>query len=194
MRGSFTVFAGYRDQLARATLVVTPAALTDLTLFAPAIVVAGGDRFATAIATFADGAGEDVTIDAAWTTTDPAVLTVDAGRIHGVAVGTASVVASYGGLMRDALVEVAPPTLVDLTLEPSQPTLPVGGRQAMTARAVFDNGATADATGQVVWSTLDTSVFTVDAAGVVTGVGPGTAFVRAALPPLSRVALITVTP
>ena len=33
-----------------------------------------------------------------------------------------------------------------------------------------------------------------DAAGVVTGVGPGTAFVRAALPPLVRVALITVTP
>ena len=194
VRGSFTVFAGYRDQLARATLVVTPAALTDLTLFAPAIVVAGGDRFATAIATFADGAGADVTIDAAWTTTDPAVLTVDAGRIHGVAVGTATVVATYGGLMRDALVEVAPPTLVDLTLEPFQPSVAVGGHQAMTARAVFDNGATTDATGQVTWSSLDTAVFTIDAAGVVTGVGPGSGFVRATLPPLSRVAAITVTP
>ncbi|MBL8624758.1 MAG: Ig-like domain-containing protein [Myxococcales bacterium] len=194
VRGDFTVFAGYRDQLARATLIVTPAALTDLTLFAPPLGVVGGDRFASAIATFADGAGADVTADAAWSSSDPAVLTVDAGRIHGVAVGTATVVATYGGLVRDATVEIAPPTLVDLVLDPAKPSLPVGGHQAMTARALYDNGATADASGQVTWSTLDTSVFTVDAAGVVTGVGPGTAFVRAALPPLVRVALITVTP
>ena len=111
VRGSFTVFAGYRDQLARATLIVTPAALTDLTLFAPTIAVAGGDRFASAIATFADGAGADVTGDATWSSSDPAVLTVDAGRIHGVAVGTATVAVSYGEFVRDAIVEIVAPTV-----------------------------------------------------------------------------------
>lgn len=194
VRGSFTVFAGYRDQVARATLIVTPAALTDLDLFAPALGVVDGDRFASAFATFADGAGADVTVDAAWSSSDPAVLTVDAGRIHGVAVGTAIVTASYGGFVRDATVEIAPPTLVDLALAPFQPSLPVGGHLAMTASAVYDNGATADATGQVAWSSLNTAVLTVDAAGVVTGVSPGAAFVRAELPPFGQVMRVTVTP
>ncbi len=194
VRGEFTVFAGYRQQLARATLTVTPAPLADLTLFAPETAVVDGDRFANALATYADGAGEDVTLTAAWSSSDTAVLEVDAGRLHGVAVGTATVAVTYGGLTRTAAIAVRAPTLTNLGVEPFDPTVPVGGHQALTVRGFYDNGTSADVTSAASFTSFDPGVFTVDAAGVITGISPGVAFVRAELAALSQLTAVTVTP
>ncbi len=194
VRGSFTVFAGYRAQLARATLDVTQAPLTELTLFAPPVAVVDGDHVASAVASYADGAGEDVTAAAAWASSDPAVFTVAGGRVHGVALGAATLSVTFGGLTRTAELEVHAPTLVDLAVEPPSPTLGVGGHLALLVRGSYDNGATADVTAAATWSSFDDAVVTVDATGQLTGVRAGSAFVRVDVPPVSRLIAVTVTP
>jgi hypothetical protein len=51
----------------------------------------------TLVATYADGSTSDVTLVATWTTSNARVATVNRGRIQGVAPGSTTVKASYGG-------------------------------------------------------------------------------------------------
>lgn len=84
-----------------------------------------------------------------------------------------------------------PPELRDLTVTVSPNTLLVGETASATAAGIDQFGA-AIATGTVTWSSNATAVATVSASGVVTGVGPGTAMIGAAVGSLNKMQVITV--
>ena len=112
-----------------------------------------------------------------WVSSADAVVVVNAsGLVTAVANGTATITASAGSVSGTAAVLVEQQA-VALQLTP----------EAVTFRALGDTlrliaGAT-DANGhavEVVWSSSDTKVATVDASGLVTGVGNGSASITAA--------------
>jgi uncharacterized protein YjdB len=94
----------------------------------------------------------------------------------------------------------APTTMPSLAVAGS--TVAVGQTAQLKATTSFSGNPTQDVTTEAVWQSANTSVATVSATGVVTGVAPGTTMVTAtcqllvgsAYQPLTGSAAITVTP
>ncbi|MBI4312417.1 MAG: Ig-like domain-containing protein, partial [Chloroflexi bacterium] len=71
--------------------------------------------------------------------------------------------------------------LVEISISTADPDILAGGVTIFTAIATYDDGSTADISGQVIWRSSSTATATVNANGVATGVGAGTATITAAL-------------
>ena len=63
----------------------------------------------TAVATFSDGTTEDVTSDAAWTSSNTSVVTISATEGQAVGVGQSEICAMYQGVSGCVLVTVTAP-------------------------------------------------------------------------------------
>lgn len=117
----------------------------------------------------------------AFESSDPAVAAVDAetGEVRGVALGSAVITATaFNGRKASCAVEVGY-TPKKLSISRKKATLGVGEGFALTARPLRKNGKAAG--GTVYFTSGNSDVAAVDADGVVTGVGPGTATVAARL-------------
>ena len=114
-----------------------------------------------------------------WTTSDRSVATVDDGKVSAIRPGTVTITArvtDVTGTTADALCEVRvvlPVTQIVL----SEKTLNLKTGETHTLRAVVgpDNATIKD----VVWTTSDKLVATVDEYGIVKAVGPGNAVITA---------------
>lgn len=71
--------------------------------------------------------------------------------------------------------KIEPPLTESLALAPSSSSAAVGVQTSLVATATFEDGSTADVTGECDWTTTDALVATVSQIGVVTRVGVGTA-------------------
>ena len=110
----------------------------------------------------------------AWTSSDPAVATVNAGTITAVSNGTTTITAAVGAVSGTATVTVAQ-TVASVRLLPAD-TLVKGASQL--------RGAALDARGNVIanatlqWTSVTPAVTTVNATGALTPVKTGVARVR----------------
>lgn len=147
---------------------ITPPETTTVTvtgLAATATVSVGGTTALTATASDSSAIN--------WTSADSAIATVDGnGNVTGVAAGSTTITATSvnGGTPATCTVTVtAPVQTVAVTLDKTTAEVKVGKTVALTATVTgTDNVA-------VTWASSDTTVATVDANGVVTGVKEGTA-------------------
>ena len=116
-----------------------------------------------------------------WSSEDEAVVTVAAGTglATGVAVGIAEVTATETGSGASGSVSLEVrqvPAQVEIT--PADPQVAVGGALQLSAR-VEDANDHEIPEPTVAWASLDETIATVDADGLLTGVAEGTAEVRA---------------
>jgi len=85
------------------------------------------------------------------------------------------------------------PTLTAIAVGPTGQNVQQGSTLQMGARGTYDDGSSQNITAQVLWSSDDTSVATVNAGGLVTAVlAPGTANISASLDALSNSAAVNV--
>ena len=129
-----------------------------------------------------------------WSSDDTSVATVDAtGQVTAVSAGTATItVTTVDGGYKDTCQVTETAALVPVsgvTLNKDSLALGVGDTETLTATV-----APANATNQnVTWASSDPSVATVDAAGKVTAVAPGTATITATTVDGGKTAACTVT-
>lgn len=143
---------------------------------------------------YSDGSSQDLTVLATWMSSDATVATMSPnGPFGGLATAnsnnnanTAQITAQYtdpnysGNIQTSsASLSVGPPTLVSITVSPSNPTLVAGTTQQFTATGQYDDGSTADLTASASWSSDTQSVATVATTGLVTAVSPGGANISA---------------
>lgn len=110
----------------------------------------------------------------------PAALAVvsSSGLLTALSVGTGSVSATYSApgqpvLVASALLEVEPPIVISLRVDPPQPYIPAGTLRALTCWGMRADGSERRVRG-ATWSVADTAIATVDAAtGVAGGVQRG---------------------
>jgi uncharacterized protein YjdB len=137
----------------------------------------------TATASRSDGATRDCTGDAVWGSSNPAIASVDAGVASGLAVGTATITATCDGAQASVQLVVTAAELVSMDVSASDAAIPVGADTRFTATGTYTDGSTADLTAAVAWSSLDPAITTISGdpglEGVATGIGQGTATVRA---------------
>lgn len=85
-------------------------------------------------------------------------------------------------------------TLVSIAVTPANPTVALGATKQFTATGTYSDGTTKDMTGQVVWTSSDTSKATVGKdTGLGTAVAAGTTTITAASGSITGNTVLTVT-
>ena len=85
------------------------------------------------------------------------------------------------------------PVLQYVTISPSSGTASVGGTFQFTAQAYYSNGSVQDGTSLVTWASSNTSVATIVAGGLATGVGVGSTSITATQFGVSASTMLTVS-
>ena len=190
--GEVAVTAGASGVTGRAQLVVEAAAPSTVTLTPESVVLSALADTSRLTADVRDQLGQPVAgATVAWMSGDALVATVDsAGLVTAVGNGMAAITAMAGSASGSAEVTVAQE--VDaIAVSPSADTLVAGDTLRLAAEAIDANGH-AVAGAEFSWETSDASVATVDASGLVTAVGEGTATVTASSGTAQGTAEITV--
>ena len=127
-----------------------------------------------------------------WSTSNPTVATVEtSGLVTAVAGGTATVTASAGTATGSAAVTVMQ-TVASVEVSPAMAELTaVGATVQLTAEAFDANGHPAVG-AEFSWESDDPGIATVDASGLVTAVGIGTATITATVGSASGTVTVTV--
>lgn len=140
--------------------------------------------------------------EVSWSVADSAIATVDGdGRVTAVSGGSTQVIAQHKDFSAAATITVTPPELLGITITPPAATVGTGQTVTFTAEGSYRNSPDAEpSTGPVAvtWTSSDPAVATVDAAGVVSGISPGTATITATQAdasgtPKTATAVVTVT-
>lgn len=125
-------------------------------------------------------------------------LTVPSGATPGAAFITAT---CFGTSSRNVTQEYShvaftvSPTLQSITVTPSNPTIPQDATKQFTATAAYSDGSSQVlSSSEVTWESSDTSVATVSASGLASGIGQGQTTITATSGSVSGSTTLTVGP
>src|SRR5439155_1412376 len=189
--GSANITATSEEKSAGAAITVNPVPVASVSVSpATASMYAGATQQLTATLLDANGnplSGRTIT----WSTDAPGVATVNgSGLVTAEAAGTASITAASEGKSGSAAITVIVP-VASVSLSPTSATILVGGTQQLTATPLDANGNPLSGRA-IIWSTDAASVATVNASGLVTAAGVGSASITATSEGKSGSSAITV--
>jgi uncharacterized protein YjdB len=187
--GSATLTATLNGVHGTATLTVTPILSSIAVTPNPAAIEIGATQQFTATATYSDSSTK--VVSATWKSANTGVATVNAtGLATGVAAGPTTVTATFSGVSGSAPLNV---TATTISISPNPANFVAGATQQFTATATSPGGSPTDVTATATWTVANTSVATVNAGGLATGVATGSTSIKASLNGASGSASITVT-
>lgn len=168
---------------------------TSLTLTpSTAALPAGTPLTLHATATPSASAPLDVTALANWTTSDPSLASIDQGHLTTLAPGFVRVRATYAGASAESAITIGPPAPVNLVVRPDPLVLPKGASRRLTVQGVrWSDGHLEPAPTEVFWASSQPYLVLVDAAGLVSAHGVGSASVTASIGALNGSAQVSVT-
>lgn len=131
-----------------------------------------GDSFTVDLAVSDSGGRPVAGRSAAWSSSDPAIATVDrGGQVRALAAGTASITARVDEVTDSLTLHVRPPSVAAIQLQAPRELL--AGRRATLSATPLDRAQRPLGERQIRWTSSDDRVATVDAAGTVTAHQPG---------------------
>ena len=141
--GQATVTVAYNSMTATASLTVTQATLTNIVV-TPITTVVGinGNVQFTATGVFSDNSTQDLTSQAFWTSSNAGAALISAGGVAtGISAGTTTITATYGSVNGSATLNVTTATLIGITINPQNPTVPTHSKVQLTAIGNFSDGS-----------------------------------------------------
>ena len=128
-----------------------------------------------------------------WSTSDASVATVTStGRVTGIAMGQASIVATSEGVRDSSVVTVGPPPVNAVVVSPAQVVLVQGGTVQLITTVLDEQGQ--ELVRPVTYLSGDPTIATVSAGGLITGMATGDTWVAASSQGIADSALVTVIP
>ncbi len=179
--GSVQVSAQYQSMTGNASVTVTKAALSSITISPnPSSIPVGLSEQLSAMGNFTDGSTMDLTQMATWSAapSSSASLSVT-GMLKAVAQGSVQVSAVFQSVTGNAAVTVTPPALVSIAVTPNLSDVPIGRTEQLAATGTYTDGSTADITALASWNTNPSVFATISSAGIVSGVAVGNVQVSA---------------
>ena len=145
-------------------------------------------------ATVQDATGKAITgVSVLWSVQDPKVARVSSsGVVTGLAVGSTQVAANANGKSGIAAITVQKTPVASVVVLPERVDATPGAKTPLTGIA-YDAAQNALTDRTIIWTTSNEAVATVDAAGMVTAVSPGSATITGTAEGKSDIATVTVT-
>ena len=200
--GTSLITATISGVSANTTLTVTAAALVSIAVDPVAATVAKFSQVPLrATATFADATTQDVTMQAAWVSSDGAIVSIsNASKTRGVATaqaaGTAMLSATFQGIVGSATINVTDATLTTITVTPAASSVIDGANVDFVATATFSDGTMQNVTARATWSSASHAVAVISNAsgkkGMATAKGAGTTNISALLGGVTGTTSLTV--
>ncbi len=192
--GSSTVSASLDGVTGTADLFVSAASLVSISVGPSGLALAlGVPANLTAIGSYSDGSTQDITASVQWSSSNGQFVSVAAGVVTPIAIGSATVSASMGGVSGNVGVSVTAAILNSINLSSTVNSLALGLTQQLDAVGTYSDGTTQDITSIVHWNSSNTGIVTVSAGGLVLAIGAGNAGVTASLGSVTQTAPISVS-
>lgn len=140
-----------------------------------------------------DEKGQPVSGSPEWSSSDPGIATIEKeqGVVTALDLGTVTMTATFGALRATTFVTVRapnPPNTLSISLAPA--AVIAGGSDSLAAEAYDAKGRFTHAA--ITWSSADVTVATIDAYGIVVGIGAGTTTITATAGVLSATVPMSV--
>ncbi|MGD8192157.1 beta strand repeat-containing protein [Brevibacillus ginsengisoli] len=178
--GAATVTVSFEGQTTEIAVKVSKAEVKELVLPTDHLtLVVQATKQLQATAKLSNGTTEEVTQDALWSSDDPDVVRIEAGKLTAVTPGKATITVSYSGKEAKLKVDVTDEKeLKRLAVNRSQVKLAPGKQQQIKLTAYYQDQTKAVVTDKAEWTTSDEQIATVKE-GMITAVAPGTATIQA---------------
>ena len=151
---------------------ITPAAST---------IAAGTPQQFKATGSYSDGSSKDLTASVAWRSSAASVATISStGLLTPLAAGQTTVSAALESSKGSTGLTVTD-NLVSILVNGNGLKLNIGSAIQLTAMGTYQDKKAPKLLSGLTWSSSDSAVATVSSTGLVTGVGPGSATIAAAL-------------
>lgn len=198
LAAALLAMAGCSSSEQSAPLPVGAATLVSIAITPQSVSIAlGSSQQYVATGTYTDGSTRVLTASASWTSSAPAIATIDGGDAVSVGVGTATIKAESGSISGSATLTVTPAPLVSIAVTPALASVASGETQQFTATGTFADGSTQDLTKTVSWSSSNTAVATIGTAGATAGLAQtptaGTTTISASSAGVSGATVLTVS-
>ena len=198
--GTSNIMATFGAVSGATVLTVTPAILVSVTVSPSNVRIAPGttQRY-TATGVYSDSTSKDLTNTVAWTSSAPAIATIDeTGMAYTVTAGDTSITASLGGITGATTLIVTESVLLSITVSPDAPSIPLGTTQQFSASGSYSDGSSQDITASVRWSSSDATLSTISNTGATVGLASslaaGSVTITATLGTVSGTASLSITP
>src|SRR6202050_5015209 len=189
-----------------ATLTVTAATLVSIAVTPanPTISTTGTEQF-TATGKYTDNSTQNLTTTVTWSSSQMNIATISNtagtnGLASAVANGTTTIQAMLGSVQGSTVLTVSAVSLQVIVVSPQNPSIADNGAtQAFTATGYYSDGSTQNLTATATWTSSNTGVASVNAAGGATsgtlgsGVNAGFTSIQAAVGSTTGVSILSVT-
>ncbi len=173
--GTSTVTATSGGIAGTASVTVTNATLVSLQI-APSnsSMPAGAMKQFSAIGTFSDNSTQDLTQSVLWTTSNPAVATInDVGTVNSLITGSTTITATSGAVSRSTTLTISTVKLVSITISPANSRVEAHTSLLFTATGVYSDGSTSTL-ATVSWHSTKPQFANVRSTGILHGKKAGT--------------------
>jgi hypothetical protein len=151
-----------------------------------------------ATGTFQNGTTQNLTNNATWASSQPAVATINnstgqPGFATGVSPGQTSITAVFASVVSSpATLTVSNATVRSIAVTPTNPIVTHGAQVAFKAVATFSDGSTIDLSTQVTWTSSNVAVATINNIGQANTASPGPTIITATFDGVSGMTGLTV--
>jgi uncharacterized protein YjdB len=193
--GSTTISATLNGVTQSLLITVTTPAISSISVSPVGLTLAIGiNQQYVVTAFYTDGSSADLQSGAVWSSSSPAVATINAGTGSATTVGpgTTTITATVGSFTDTSSLTVVDAHLQSLSLIPATATLAIGTTVQFSATGIFDDGST-QLLPSVAWSSSAQNLLTVNSSGLATGIAAGSITVTASSGGISGTAALTVT-
>ncbi|MGH8337035.1 MAG: Ig-like domain-containing protein, partial [Gammaproteobacteria bacterium] len=147
-------------------------------------IAKGTTRQFTATGTYSDNSTQDLTASVTWSSDTPGVATVSnaagsQGLATSVGTGSANIQASMNSVPGSTKLTVTSAVVVSVAVTPANQTIAQGVPQPFTATATFSDQSTQNVTASATWNSMQPTIASVTATGVVTGLKQGSLSIQA---------------
>jgi hypothetical protein len=202
-QGTANFMATLGSIIGQTHMSVTPATLISITVTPANPTISGvGSRQMTATGHYSDGTNVNITTSATWLSSDTTTFTVSnangsQGVATGIAIGSATVTASFAAVSGQTTISVIAPVLVSINVTPLNSTIKLLATKQFTATGVYADGSTEDLTNSVTWASSNMLAAIISnnpgSKGRATGLAVGATSITATLGAVSGNATLTAT-
>lgn len=190
--GLATIEASLEGLRASVVIEVVPAEAVGLLVTPDSVALRIGDSRPLQ-ATLRRSDDTEAPANAQWSSSNEAVVTVDAGVVTAVSVGKARVTAQAEGFAAYADVEVKPPPYTSLAVTADRVSTPLGRGVQLSASATRDGGAPEDVTALVEWTMAPADAGAVSSTGLFSAAKTGHVTITAVIDGLDDSVALEVT-